>query len=131
MEEKILRRNERAKVRRAYGLAGLRGCAYALTALTLLACASAPERAVRAEQEARQEQVERIVERTITKPGVAVPEVVEKLVGLPKDLTKACAITYNKDRTVGEYVRVANENTGYLEDCASRMDEIRRLQPEE
>lgn len=115
---------------RANGSKRMSRCSYALILVALLAgCASAPERALKAEQEARQEQVERIVERTITTPGAAVTEVIEKYRPLPEDLTKACAITHSKDRTVGEYVRVANENTAYLEDCAKRMDDIRALQP--
>lgn len=130
MEKKVLRRNERTQVCRAHGSTGLRSCSYALILVGfLVGCASAPERALKAEQEARQEQVERIVERTITTPGETVTEVLDKYIKLPKDLTAPCAITHNKDRSVGEYVRVANENTNSLEDCAKRMDSIRALQP--
>lgn len=69
------------------------------------------------------------MERTITVPGETIREVLDKYIDLPDDLTKPCPITHNKNRSVGEYVRVANENTTSLEDCAKRMDEIRKLQP--
>ena len=77
---------------------------------------------------ARREQAERILNRTITETQTVTVEV-DKLVALPSNLTQPCAITRNKDRTVGEYVRVANENTASLVDCSRRMDEIRKLQP--
>lgn len=115
---------------RAYEARSMPTSTLAIILLVLLAgCQSTPERAIRKEQQERQEQVERILERTITVPGVAVKEEVEKYVNLPTDLTKPCPITHGKNRTVGEYVRVANENTPSLEDCARRMDEIRKLQP--
>lgn len=82
------------------------------------------------DRQARQEQVERIVERTITEPQEVV-KVVEKLVALPPHLTAPCPVTHNKDRSVGEYIRVATTNTPVLEDCAFRMDQIRALQPKE
>ncbi len=107
----------------------MRNSAYAVMLLLLVGCASQQERAIQKEQEVRREQVERIMERTITTPGATVKEEVAKWVRLPDELTKPCPVTHNKDRSVGEYVRVANENTLSLEDCASRMDQIRKLQP--
>lgn len=118
-------------MRRTDGIGSVSSRAAALILLVLLVgCASSPtQRAIKQEQEARQEQVERIMTRTITVPGETVTEVLEKYIDLPTDLTKPCRITHGKNRTVGEYVRVANENTPSLEDCARRMDEIRALQP--
>lgn len=109
----------------------MRNCTYALmVALLLIGCKSTEERAIQKEQEVRREQVERILERTITTPGATVKEEIIKYVELPKELVAPCPVTHNKDRSVGEYVRVANENTGSLEDCAARMDKIRELQPD-
>lgn len=116
-------------MRRTNGNAGVRSCAIALMVMALGACQSAQERDLAQAREDRQEQTERILERTITVPGQTVKELVEKYVDLPDNLTKPCPVTHNKDRSVGEYVRVANENTQSLTDCAARMEEIRKLQP--
>lgn len=77
----------------------------------------------------RQEQVERIVERTITKPQ-PVPTEVEKLVRLPPALTQPCTVIYSKDRRVGSITEAYKTGIPYAEDCAKRMDRIRNLQPE-
>lgn len=117
-------------MRRVDGTRGLSIGAHALVLIALLTgCKTTPEKALEKEREVRREQVERIVDRTITVPGETVREVVNQYIDLPADLTKPCPITHNKDRTVGEYVRVANQNTLSLEECARRMNEIRALQP--
>lgn len=76
----------------------------------------------------RQQQAERIVERTITKP-VTSTITIEKYVNLPPELLGKCGITYRKNNKVAEYVRVADTNTAYLEDCAAQVEAIRNLQP--
>lgn len=77
----------------------------------------------------RQEQVERIVERTITKPQIVEKEV-EKLVRLPPSLTQPCVVVYSQDRKVGSITEAYKTGIPYAEDCAKRMDRIRNLQPE-
>lgn len=92
--------------------------------MTLSGCASTrqafEERRERADQK---EQIERIVERQVTVPQEVI-KIVKELISLPESLTSECVITYAKNRTVGEYVRVANYNTPSLEDCRNRMKQI-------
>lgn len=76
----------------------------------------------------RQEQVERIVERTITKPQV-VDRVVERPVRLPPTLTAPCVVVYSKGKKVGQITEAYKTGIPYSEDCAERMDRIRALQP--
>ena len=90
----------------------------------LAACQSAQVK----EQKERKEEAARIVERTITKPETSYITV-EKYVNLPPELLTPCGITYRKNGKVGEYVRVADTNTAYLEDCKKQVDAIRKLQP--
>lgn len=110
----------------------MRYCAYALAAVMMLAgCRTSPElKEAKQEAQARQVQAERILTRTITEKGDTELVEIEKFRKLPARLTKECLITYQKDRSVGEYVRVANENTVHLEDCRKRMNEILMLQPD-
>lgn len=54
---------------------------------------------------------------------------VEKYVAIPSALLTPCPVTNGKDRSVKEYVRVANTNTPALEQCAKQIEEIRKLQP--
>lgn len=95
-----------------------------MVALLLTGCATAQQKEVRQ----RKEEAARIVERTITKPTTSYITV-EKYVNLPPELLTPCGITYRKDFTVGEYVRVGNTNTAYLEDCRKQIEAIRKLQP--
>lgn len=90
----------------------------------LAACQSAQVK----EQKERKEEAARIIERTITKPETSYITV-EKYVNLPPELLTPCGITYRKNGKVGEYVRVADTNTAYLEDCKKQIDAIRKLQP--
>ncbi len=60
---------------------------------------------------------------------VEVPVVVEKYIRLPAGLLAKCPVTHGKDRTVKEYVRVANTNTPALVACAKQIEEISKLQP--
>ena len=90
----------------------------------LAACQSAQVK----EQKERKEEAARIIERTITRPEPSYITV-EKYVNLPPELLTPCGITYRKNGKVGEYVRVADTNTAYLEDCKKQIDAIRKLQP--
>lgn len=76
----------------------------------------------------RENQAERILERTITEVQ-EVPVIVTKYVPLPSELTRPCKITHGQNRSIKEYVRVAIKNTGYLEQCMSQIESIRSLQP--
>lgn len=76
----------------------------------------------------RKAAAEKIVERTITKPVESVVTI-EKYVNLPPELLGQCGITYRKNDKVGEFVRQAETNTAYLEDCRKQMEAIRKLQP--
>ena len=78
---------------------------------------------------ARREQAERILDRTITETQTVTVEV-DKYVRIPKNLTTKPPVTHNKNRTVGEYVRVANENTASLLQCVFQLEEIEKLQPD-
>lgn len=64
---------------------------------------------------------------------VRVPQVVEKQIlvyrPLPDELKQPCQITYAEEKSVDEAVRVANQNTWYLEICKKRLDKIINLQP--
>lgn len=95
-----------------------------LTALLIAGCATPQQKEVKQ----RKEEAARIVERTITKPEASYITV-EKYVNLPPELLTPCGITYRKNGKVGEYVRVADTNTAYLEDCKKQVDAIRKLQP--
>ena len=90
----------------------------------LAACQTTQEQ----ERKERKEEAARIIERTITKPEPYAVEV-EKYVSLPPELLVRCGITYRKNDKVGEYVRVADTNTAYLEDCRKQVDAIIKLQP--
>lgn len=95
-----------------------------MAAALLAGCATAQQKEV----QQRKEEAARIVERTITKPEASYITV-EKYINLPPELLVPCGITYKKDFTVGEYVRVENTNTAYLEDCKEQIEAIRKLQP--
>lgn len=95
-----------------------------MAALLLAGCATAQQKEV----QQRKEEAARIVERTITKPEASYITV-EKYVNLPPELLIPCGITYRINDKVGEYVRVADVNTAYLEDCKSQVEAIRKLQP--
>jgi len=81
------------------------------------------------DRQQRQEQVENIVERTITEPQIVEKEV-EKLVRLPPSLTQPCVVVYSKDRRVESIVEAYKLGVPYSEDCAERMEKIRALQPD-
>lgn len=95
-----------------------------MTALLLAGCATPMQKEVKQ----RKEEAAHIVERTITKPTPSYITV-EKYVRLPSELLGECGITYRKNDKVGEYVRVADTNTAYLEDCKKQIEAIRKLQP--
>lgn len=56
---------------------------------------------------------------------------IEKYVPIPDEHLKPCTATHGKDRSVKEYVRVANTNTPRLVQCGEQIEAIRKLQPEE
>lgn len=95
-----------------------------MAALLTAGCATSVEK----EQKQRKEEAARIIERTITKPVESVITV-DKYVNIPAELLGQCGITYRQNNKVVEYVRVADTNTAYLEDCRKQMDAIRKLQP--
>lgn len=70
----------------------------------------------------------RIFQREPTVPVVEKVEVV-KYIPLPAEHLKPCPVTHGKDRSVKEYVRVANTNTPALVQCARQIEAIRKLQP--
>ena len=96
-----------------------------MAALLLGGCATATQK----EQQSRKEEAARIVERTITKPVESLVTV-EKYVNLPPELLGQCGITYRQGNKVAEFVRVADTNTAYLEDCRKQIEAIRKLQPQ-
>lgn len=99
-------------------------------AMLLVGCKSIPQHYIEYRDRVHREAaVEKIVNRTITKPEVSYVTV-EKLVTLPPDLYADCGITDRANKKVGEYVRVAEVNTAYLVDCRGRMKEIKRRQEE-
>ena len=95
-----------------------------MAALLLAGCQTAQQK----EMKQRKEEAARIVERTITKPVESIVTI-EKYVRLPEELLAPCGITIRKSDKVAEYVRVADTNTAYLEDCRKQVDDIRNLQP--
>ncbi len=98
-----------------------RAVAVMFLGLALAACQTTP-------QKANQKEVEKILNRTITETQVQKVEV-EKYVNLPDYLIRPCAVTHNKDKSVGEYVRVAIENTANAQACANQIHGIREVQP--
>lgn len=72
----------------------------------------------------------RIFQRGPTVPVVEKVEVV-KYVPLPAEYLQRCPATRAKDRSVSEYVRVANTNTPRLIQCDRQIEEIIKLQPKE
>lgn len=97
-----------------------------LAAVLATGCASA-EKLQRKEQKA---QVEHILNRTITKPVESI--ILEKdYIRLPEALLVPCGITYRTNAKVGEFVRVADVNTAYLEVCKKQIEEITKLQPQD
>lgn len=70
----------------------------------------------------------RIFQRVPTEPVVQYVEV-EKYIPLPAEHLKPCPVTRGKDRSVKEYVRVANTNTPALIQCNKQIEAIRKLQP--
>lgn len=72
----------------------------------------------------------RIFQRTPTEPQI-VYVTVEKYKKLPPELLRRCPATRGTDRSVAEYVRVANTNTPRLLTCDKQIEEIIKLQPEE
>lgn len=71
----------------------------------------------------------RIFQRLPTEPQVVYVEVL-KYVRLPEEVLKRCPATRGQDRTVSEYVRVANTNTPRLIACDKQIEEIIKLQPD-
>ena len=72
----------------------------------------------------------RVFERKPTVPVIQKVEVV-KYVPIDDKLTRRGTIAHAKDRSVGEYVRVANTNTPLLRQCYFQLEEIEKLQPKE
>lgn len=70
----------------------------------------------------------RIFQKVPTEPVVEKVEVV-RYVPLPKEYLEPCTATHAADRSVGEYVRVANTNTPRLVQCGKQIEAIRKLQP--
>lgn len=62
-------------------------------------------------------------------PPKVVEVVVEKIVAVPKELTKPCRNTAKQDNSVSEAVRLANSRDEYLVECSARMERIRNLAP--
>ena len=93
-------------------------------ALLIAGCQTAQEKEVKQ----RKDEAARIVERTITKPETSYITI-DRYVNLPAELLGECGITYRKNNKVAEYVRVADTNTAYLEDCKKQIEAIRKLQP--
>lgn len=91
--------------------------------LALAGCQTTPEKA-------KQKEVERVLNRTITETQVQKVEV-PTYVNLPANLIKPCLVTHNKDRSVAEYIRVAIENTANAMACALQVDGIRKAQPDQ
>ena len=99
-----------------------RTLAVILLALGLAACQTAPEKA-------KQKEVERVLNRTITETQIQKVEV-PTYIRLPDYLIKPCPVTHGKDRSVNEYIRVAIENTANATACANQMEGIIKLQPQ-
>lgn len=70
----------------------------------------------------------RIFGKTTTVPVVEYVEVV-KYVPLPEEHLRPCVATRGTNRSVKEYVRVANTNTPALIQCGKQIEAIRKLQP--
>lgn len=70
----------------------------------------------------------RIFQKRPTVPVIEQVEVI-KYVPLPEEYLTPCPVTRGKDRSVKEYVRVANTNTPALIQCARQIEAIRKLQP--
>lgn len=70
----------------------------------------------------------RIFQKGPTTPVVTYVEVV-KYVPLDKEHLLRGTPARAKNRTVGEYVRVANTNTPLLYQCYRQLEEIEKLQP--
>ena len=70
----------------------------------------------------------RIFQKVPTEPVIQKVEVV-KYVPLPAEFLQRCPATKGKDRSVKEYVRVANTNTPRLIQCDRQIEEIIKLQP--
>lgn len=92
-------------------------------ALSIIGCQTAQEKA-------HKQEVQRILDRTITETQVQKVEV-PTYVNLPDNLIKPCLVTHNKDRSVAEYIRVAIENTANAMACALQVDGIRKAQPDQ
>lgn len=72
----------------------------------------------------------RIFQRGPTTPVVQKVEVV-KYVPIPAEHLKRGTVAEGKNRSVGEYVRVANTNTPLLRQCYFQLEKIEKLQPKE
>jgi hypothetical protein len=70
----------------------------------------------------------RIFQKGATVPVVEKVEVT-KYVALPVEHLLRGTPARAKNRTVGEYVRVANTNTALLYQCYRQLEEIEKLQP--
>lgn len=102
----------------------MRKCAIALIALLALAgCQTAPEKA-------KQKEVERVLNRTITETQVQKVEV-PVYVNLPAYLLAPCTVDHGKDRTVNTYISLAISNTANAQKCANQIEGIRKLQPDQ
>lgn len=54
---------------------------------------------------------------------------VEKLVGVPDELTRPCDVYQVKASTYGEAIKAANHRKAALEECNARLKQIRGLTP--
>lgn len=103
----------------------------ALILVLLTGCATTRAKIVEyRDRQDRQEQVEKIVERTITKPQIVEKEVI-KYVPLPATLTAPCFVEYARDKRVGSITEAYKRGIPLAEDCAERMRKIKALQPVE
>lgn len=89
-----------------------RTLAVILTALMLVGCGT----------------TSRIFSKPATVPVIEKVEVV-KYIALPAEHLRRETPARAKNRSVGEYVRVANTNTPLLYQCYRQLEEIEKLQP--
>lgn len=65
--------------------------------------------------------------QSVPDPPKTVYVTVEKIVPVPAELTRDCAIYQIKQQTYGEAVAAANKRLASLEECNARMKQIRKL----
>ncbi len=60
-------------------------------------------------------------------PVETVPVIVEKIVGVPPELTEPCHIERRQQNSYGELKRLRGVDIASLRECSSRMEKIRKL----